>query len=57
MQLSAIWSTTTARMVSGSRSRIRVSVLMIVVVALRLATVSYDEGVSKRIIHFFLLLP
>jgi len=39
-------------MVSGSRSRIRISVLMVVVVALRLATVSYDEGVSKRIIHF-----
>jgi hypothetical protein len=46
------WSTTTARMVSGSHSRIRVSVLMVIVVALQLATVSYDEGVSKRSIQF-----
>jgi len=38
---------TTARMVSGSRSRTRVPVLIVVVVALRPAAVSYDQGVSK----------
>jgi len=46
------WSSTTARMISGSRSRTRVPVLIIIVVALRLAAVSYDDRVSKAIVHF-----
>lgn len=40
-------------MVSGSRSRSRVPVLIVIIVALRLATTAYDEGVSKRIVNFF----
>ena len=45
------WSSTTAGMVSSSRTRTRV-LLLVVVVALRLAAITYDEGVSKRNFHF-----
>ena len=46
------WSTTTARMVSGSRIRSCVPVLIFVVVDLRPAAVSYDQEVSKPIVNF-----
>ena len=43
---------TTARMVSGSRTRTRVPVLIVVVVCLRPAAVFCDQGVSKLIVIF-----
>jgi len=48
---SRAWSTTT-RMVSGSRSRIRISLLIIFIIVRRLAAVSYNERVRQGIIHF-----
>jgi len=46
-------SSTTGYMLSGSRSHTHVPLLVVtVVVALRLAAVSYNEGVSKRVVHF-----
>jgi hypothetical protein len=42
----------TARMVSGFRTRTRVPVHIVVIVALRPAAVSYDQGVSNPIVNY-----
>ena len=41
----------TVRMVSGSRTLTCVPVLIVIVVALRPAAISYDQGVSKPIVN------
>lgn len=48
--ISRAWLTMTACMVNGSCSSTRVPVL--VVMALQLAVVSYEKGVSKPIVNF-----